>query len=325
MSLPVEEQLRAYFTDLDHEQEAINLAAIAAEPSSASGRLTLDAVEPPDDAAGQDRLDRASEVELVITPLEKEETMTLKPSTLLLLAAAAVIVIAGIFFAIESGSDDSAPVITDEVPVSTTATPQEIPATTQEGVSAAGSSEGAFTESNALGIVEAYYTAAEAGNADAIAATFAEAPVISGSADLAETLNVWVWDEAQGTILVDRTCTASGAESASIVVVCGYGDHQYLQRVVDAPATPITETITVTADGIEEIDISFAAPLFPANDAFNAWMRANHPEDAAAADCCGEDGSIEQARADGELRRQYADQWAAYLGENGCTYNDIGC
>ena len=98
-----------------------------------------------------------------------------------------------------------------------------------------------------------------------------------------------------------------------------------LQRVVDAPATPITETITVTADGIEEIDASFAAPLFPANDAFNAWMRANHPEDAAAADCCSEDGSIEEARADGELRRQYADLWAAYLGENGCTYNDIGC
>jgi hypothetical protein len=187
------------------------------------------------------------------------------------------------------------------------------------------SDDESVTESDALAIVEEYYTAAEAGDADAIAALFVEAPVVSGATDLAETLNVLVWDAAQGTINVDRTCTASGAESASIIVVCGYGDHQYLHRVVDAPATPITETITVTADGIEEMDASFAAPLFPANDAFIACMRANHPEDAAAADCCGEDGSIEEARSDGELRRQYADLWAAYLRENACTYNDIGC
>ena len=57
----------------------------------------------------------------------------------------------------------------------------------------------------------------------------------------------------------------------------------------------------------------------------NAWLSANHPQDAAAADCCGESGSIEEARADGELRRQYADLWTAYLQDNGCTYTDIGC
>ena len=78
-------------------------------------------------------------------------------------------------------------------------------------------------------------------------------------------------------------------------------------------------------DGIEDFADTYAAPLFPANDAFNSWMLANHPQDAAAADCCGEDGSIEEARADGELRCQYTDLWAAYLEENGCTYNDIGC
>ena len=54
-------------------------------------------------------------------------------------------------------------------------------------------------------------------------------------------------------------------------------------------------------------------------------MLANNPQDAAAADCCGGDGSMEEARADGELRRQYADLWTAYLQETGCTYTDIGC
>jgi hypothetical protein len=40
---------------------------------------------------------------------------------------------------------------------------------------------------------------------------------------------------------------------------------------------------------------------------------------------CGEDGSIEDALADGELRRRYADLWAGYLTETGCTYDAIGC
>lgn len=182
------------------------------------------------------------------------------------------------------------------------------------------------TEADALRVVEAYHLAAAAGDADAIAATFAEDPVIAGSANVGESINFLVWDAAQGTTLVDRTCSASSdAESARITVVCEYGNHQYLQRVVGAPATPIIETITVTSDGIKQTDQSYAPPLFPANEAFNAWMSANHPQDAAAADCCGEDGSIDEARADGELRRRYADLWAAHLEETGCTYLDVVC
>lgn len=171
----------------------------------------------------------------------------------------------------------------------------------------------AFTEGDALGAVEEYYGAAEAGDSDAIAATFADDPVIEGVADMAELLRANAWEVGQGTDLVGRTCTAGEAESASFVVVCEYGNHQHLQQVAGAAATPITETITVTADGIEEMNASYGDPLFPANDDFNAWMLANHAQDAAAADCCGGDGSVEEARANGELRREYADLWAASL------------
>ena len=189
----------------------------------------------------------------------------------------------------------------------------------------AGCGDDAFSESDALGVVETYYTAAETGDADAITETFAEDVTVSGSADLNETLNFLAWDASQGTIFVDRRCNASGTESSSFVVACEYGDHNYLHLVVDAPATPITETFTVTAEGIEGIDTSYHEPLFPANDAFDSWMRANYPQDAEAADCCGENGSIEEARSDGELRRQYADLWTFYLAESGCSYTDIGC
>ena len=180
-----------------------------------------------------------------------------------------------------------------------------------------------FTESEALEVVEAYYAAVGAGDADAITSMFVENPATSGGlADVDELLRGNVWDAGQGTELLDRTCAGGGSGSAGVVVVCEYDNHQYLQRVVGAPATPKTDTFTVSEDGIEDFDESYSDPLFPANDTFNAWMSANHPEDAVAADCCGGD-TVEAARADGELRSRYADEWAAYLTENGCTYDTL--
>jgi hypothetical protein len=184
----------------------------------------------------------------------------------------------------------------------------------------------AFTEDDALVAVEAYYAAAAAGDADAVAATFADDPVFAGVEDPDEQLTFLVWDAAQGTELVDRSCRADGeAQPAGFLVVCEYGNHQYLHRVVGAPATPMTETITVTADGIAEMDASYHDPLFPAADAFDRWMRDNHGRDARAADCCGGGGTIDDARSDGETRRRYADLWAAYLDETGCGYDEAGC
>ena len=181
--------------------------------------------------------------------------------------------------------------------------------------------EEGLTESESLEIVEAYYTAVEAGDADAITALF-----VNPTGDLFdENLLTEVWNAGQGMIRVDRTCITSGATSEGFVVwVCQFGDHQHLQQVAGAPATQIEQTFTVSKGGIDEFDLSYITDGYGANDAFNAWMLANHPDDAAAADCCGGD-TVEEARANGELRRQYADQWAAYLEENGCTYNDIGC
>ena len=74
----------------------------------------------------------------------------------------------------------------------------------------------------------------------------------------------------------------------------------------------------------EEFDEMYLNDGYDVNDAFNSWMLANHPEDAAAADCCSGD-TVEEARSNGELRRQYAEEWAAYLTESGCTYTDVGC
>jgi len=224
----------------------------------------------------------------------------------------AVLVLAGC--GDDDGGDSTALPGADDASTTASAVPTTTLATTNAAV--------AFTESDALGIVEAYYTAVEAGDADAITALFVDPT----SDFFVEDLLIEVWNAGQDMIRVDRTCTTGDPTPEEFKRwTCEFGDHQYLQRAAGAPATQIEQTFTVSEDGIEDVDLSYITDGYGANDAFNAWMSANHPDDAAATRCCGQYGSIEEARADGELRRQYAELWAVHLQDTGCTYKDIGC
>ena len=196
-------------------------------------------------------------------------------------------------------------------------TPTEAPAATEAPASA----EQDLAEADALELVEAYYTAVEAGDADAVTALFVDP---TGD-DFDENLRLEVWNAGQGMVRLDRACTAGEATpEGSVVWACEFGDLQYLQAVAGARETQVRQTFTVSDEGIEGLEWDYLTFGYDANDAFNHWMTRNHPEDAAAADCCGGD-TIEEARANGELRRRYAEEWATYLEENGCTYADIGC
>jgi hypothetical protein len=252
---------------------------------------------------------------IMLSPERNESPTTSHRWMRVAAAAAALVLVGGLIFATTRADEDPVPADQPELTV---------PAAPSTSLPAVPSS--ALTQSAALETVEAYYAAVEAGDAEAITATFTENPTLGeGLVDLVELIRGLAWDVGQGTILVDRSCTVDNAESTRVVVACEYGMHQYLQRVVNAPATPKTEVFVVTPDGIEDFADTYGAPLFPANDAFNSWMVANHPEDATAADCCGGDGSVGEARAAGELRQQYADLWAVHLEETGCTYTEIGC
>ena len=228
--------------------------------------------------------------------------MTLRPLTI----ACAL----GLMMAACSDSDSRTQATSEPAPTEAP-TPTEAPAPTEQGL----------IESDALELVEAYYTAVEAGDADAITALFVDP---TGD-DFDESLRLEVWNAGQGMIRLDRACdTGEPTPEGFVVWACEFGDLQYLQAVAGAVATQIRQTFTVSDDGIEELEWNYLTFGYDANDAFNDWMLRNHPGDAAAADCCGGD-TIEEAHANGELRRQYAEEWATYLEENGCTYNDIGC
>ena len=173
------------------------------------------------------------------------------------------------------------------------------------------------------GFRAAFYTAFETGDADGIEALFVEDPP-EGGFPLDELVRISAWNAGQGSTITDRACTESGSDPTGIVVVCQFELHQAVQDVAGAPGTVFHQTITVSAEGIQTVDSTWADPGFQGEGAFGAWLLANHFEDADAADW-DEGGSIEDARSAGEIQRQYAEQWAAYLEESGCTYDATGC
>jgi hypothetical protein len=297
MSLLVEEQLRAYFTDLDREQGVINVAAIAAASLSRSRHLTLDPGEP--------GVDQAVEVELDISPLEREETTNLKPSTLLLLAAAAVVLVAGFIFAIESGPDDSSPVISDEVPVSATPPPKAIPVTPQ---------------AIAAGFIEAINT----GDADAVLAALTPDVALSEkytgmTPEFEETDRAFfeqhlAWSIAQGTTFTSPECAATDDSSGtSVNVACEFGWLPAVESAVGDPPIPTELNLVVTPDGIDQLAFEYPADF--GVDGFEPWLVLNHNEDSQGVES-GDWNSVAEAQQGGTLRAQYAAEWAAELDAN---------
>jgi hypothetical protein len=55
------------------------------------------------------------------------------------------------------------------------------------------------------------------------------------------------------------------------------------------------------------------------NAPFSRWIIETHPEALVATNCCG-GTTPEHSQLNGEMLARYADEWAAYLQANGCTY-----
>lgn len=285
MSTDLNSQLANYGEYLRDQQEPIALYEI-------SGRSTLISG---DGSATDLELDPAIDVEIVITRPEKDDSMKPKPSTLLLLAAAAVIVIAGIFLAIESGSDDGAPVITDEVPEETTRTPQEIAA--------------------------AFINAWTSGDADGVLATLTSDVALSekytGMSSSFEPLDRGffeqhlAWSTAQGTTFVSPECLVTDDSSAAAVKMsCEFGWLYVAEKAAGAPPVPTTLALVVSAGAISELAFEYP-PVFGV-ESFNNWLFLNHREDSQGVEF-GDWNSVAEAQQGGTLRAQYVEEWSAEL------------
>jgi hypothetical protein len=226
--------------------------------------------------------------------------------------AAAVALIVGVVFLVDDNDDD---VETAQETGATTSAPPTTP------------SASVFGTAQALSIADAYFAAYEAGDAASVMALLTEDATFgdnfsNGPVPRSEwELNV-VWSLAQGTVLTTPECTAAAEDG--ITVNCTHGTRDAVGLALDSAQIPTRTTMLVAPEGISDFQEFFGNPDqgdtgFP----FTDWMQVNHPEDAETPGCCASD-TVEESVARGELRAQYATEWAAYLEANGCEYDD-GC
>jgi basic membrane lipoprotein Med (substrate-binding protein (PBP1-ABC) superfamily)/DNA-binding SARP family transcriptional activator len=146
---------------------------------------------------------------------------------------------------------------------------------------------------------------------------------VMGSRTPSEYRNVLVWDAEDHPDYVDVQCVAR-LPGSGLRVDCSYGVQPGMARAVGAPVVRETSELTIVDGAIVSYRRDFIPPDYSIIDtAFDEWMQEHHPDDAAAVECCG-GPTLEEARENGVLRARYGAEWAAYLDEKGCGYND-GC
>jgi hypothetical protein len=234
--------------------------------------------------------------------------------------------------ACSSSEDDAATAttVTSPAPSTTTATTAEptttaTPVTTQPPTT---TTVPPFRVDEALAVKDAYIEASNAGDVDAVLALFepdSRVAVGTLARDLVTFERYLVWSIAQGTTVTASDCTANELEDA-VELKCGSTRHQHLAVAVGAPVPEGLLTLTVTADGIRSFsEANNPSDFAVVNVPFDRWLAENHSEDFDTRIPFGTWGSVAEAEQAGTLRGRYADEWAAYLDANGCTYQDPDC
>ena len=187
-----------------------------------------------------------------------------------------------------------------------------------------------FGADDALAVADTYFTAYNAGDADAVAALFAANAKFAtslGSQERAEWEQILAWNAAQGTVLEPRDCRVDDEDPGiSVTLYCPHDNFDALVQAVDAEPVPINLTLIVTPSGIEKWTFLFGEPDFnTVGRPFAIWMGNNHPDIVAEGTVgFGNWATIDSAEQNGILTAQYAAEWATYLTDNECVYSD-GC
>ena len=222
-------------------------------------------------------------------------------------------------------ADSTSSTNTTETPTTTEAAPvttQTVTATTQ----AVHDQE--LTD-KAWAAVVTFFSATNSGDDDAIFGLFAPNVVISDSIGGIWELDEWemltAWNTAQGTVMTPPDCTVTDeVPGESVTISCRSGVHNAPSQAVEGPPVTTILRTKVTAEGISELGFGYGNPDFnEVGVPFEDWMVANHPDQAQSV-AFGNWTTIEEATTNGVLTAEYSAEWATYLEENGCAY-DEGC
>jgi hypothetical protein len=237
----------------------------------------------------------------------------------ILAAAAVIIVIVAVALFNDPDETDELEVATQDVDT-TPGAPESLP----------------FGAESSSAIVDDYFAAFEAGDVDALIALFTPGTdpahsfcfaetgrspdcQASGGDSLESLEQLLAYKSAAGTVFIDPSCAPDTTSPTEVSLRCEYVEHPGVAQAVDGPTVPIVATFVVSPDGIHSITRQVGA-RYVYEPHFDAWLRLNHPEDLDGVGCCGWD-SVEDARQSGLLAAQYAQEWAAFLDDNGCVYN----
>jgi hypothetical protein len=195
-------------------------------------------------------------------------------------------------------------------------------------------------------IVEAYFAAYNAGDAETVVSLLTLDATLTdrfgepvGEIDPGDALDREGWEEdvesliAQGTLLSSHSCIETNDEWADATgFSCEYELLDAPTRAVGALPFPVTTKFAVSTVGKISEWHTWYDPLATGIDfvhvgrPFGRWLQENHPEfaglsvsDQFLGECCELMSPTER----GLLVKQYAEEWAAYLDENGCTYLEV--
>lgn len=198
-------------------------------------------------------------------------------------------------------------------------------------------------------VVDQYFTAFNAGDVDGVVSLFTIDATLQERFNPADVFGEPDpdWEQevagfiAQETVLESPSCAATDDLSTTDrTLSCDYGFLDAPTQAVGALPVPVTATFAITPLGkINKLQVTYDAAgagvdFLHVGRPFARWLSANRPEFASlaitdepqgvgrgeepVADCCQSMSATEVGR----LRVQYAQEWAAYLEENGCTYLD---
>jgi hypothetical protein len=181
-----------------------------------------------------------------------------------------------------------------------------------------------FGPDSARDVTESFVEAHKAGDFDAVMVLFTADATFSDTHNPQSMRPDWeprfAWDIAGEEVLLSHECVVTDeVPGVTVTVTCEYGSQGAVGVAADS-IVDITATFTVSPDGISDLREDYVGSALDYLDIaspFNAWVARNFPEDADAAGCCqGRNETIEDSVIRGELRAQYAREWAIYLAEN---------
>ncbi len=183
-----------------------------------------------------------------------------------------------------------------------------------------------ITEQEALAVTEAWFDAYDAGDIGSMLALFAPDGTISetwGPLSRDEWEQLYAFKLGEGTELTTPECTTEAADDGSAVTVsCEYGHLPYSHRLVDAHVVPHTLTQVITTDGITSQRQRFGSPdFFSVDGAWGSWVGQHEPELARLLEF-GNWSTVHEATLHGTLWAKSSEEWAAWLEENGCAYDE---